>query len=204
MPQTASVEPTARSMPPVIMTATCPSAMMAMNAKLRVVLKKLSSLKNAPLNVGSTKVITIGMMITARVTQNACLAMIFCHRVGRGRANSPSIAGACCVLMRLLLSDPDRAGDEAGHLLRRTLRNRLVGDLVATPEHDNLVGDCEDVGHAVADEHHRHALIAQPLEQFENLGDLAHADRRRRLVHEHDLGFREARARNRDRLALAA
>ena len=47
MPVTARVEPTARSMPPVIITATCPSAMMAMNAKLRVMLKKFSSFQNA-------------------------------------------------------------------------------------------------------------------------------------------------------------
>ena len=41
-------------------------------------------------------------------------------------------------------------------------------------------------------------------DEVEHLGHLAHGDRRRRLVHEHDLGFRKHGAGDGDGLALAA
>ena len=63
----------------------------------------------------------------------------------------------------------------------------LVGDLPAAAQHDDAVGDREDVGHAVADQHHRDALVAQAADEVQHLGDLPHADRRGRLVHQHDL-----------------
>ena len=44
----------------------------------------------------------------------------------------------------------------------------------------------------------------QAADQVEHLGDLAHADRRGRLVHQHDLGVGEPGAGDRHRLALAA
>ena len=83
-------------------------------------------------------------------------------------------------------------------------RDRLVGDLAAAAHHHDAVADREDVRHAVADQDDRDALVAQAADQVEHLGDLAHRDRRGRLVHQHDLGLRQARARDRDRLALAA
>ncbi len=43
MPTKPITEPTDRSMPPVMITAVMPSAMMPMNEKLRVMLKKFSS-----------------------------------------------------------------------------------------------------------------------------------------------------------------
>ena len=62
----------------------------------------------------------------------------------------------------------------------------------------------EDVGHAVADQHHRDALVAQMLDVVQHLGDLPHRDRRGRLVHQHQLGVGEHGARDRHRLPLAA
>ncbi len=70
-------------MPPVIITATWPKAMIAMNAKLRVLFTKFSPLKNEVRNEGSTKVISKGMTITATITQKGCLERSFCHRLGR-------------------------------------------------------------------------------------------------------------------------
>jgi hypothetical protein len=55
----------------------------------------------------------------------------------------------------------DGASDKAGNFFRRTRRDLLVGDFSAPPEYDDAVGDREDVGHAVADEHNDDALIAQ-------------------------------------------
>ena len=44
----------------------------------------------------------------------------------------------------------------------------------------------------------------QVADVVQHLGDLAHRDRRRRLVHQHELGVGEHGARDRHRLALAA
>ena len=53
-------------MPRVTMTAVMPSAMMPMKEKLRVTLKKLSSVKKT----SDTRPITMQMMTSAMVTQN--------------------------------------------------------------------------------------------------------------------------------------
>ena len=92
MPETARTEPTERSMPPVIITVTWPSAMMAMKAKFRVTLKKFSSFQKAALKVGSTSVMAIGIRKTAIVTQKACLAIIRCQTPGDFRAVADSLA----------------------------------------------------------------------------------------------------------------
>ena len=97
-----------------------------------------------------------------------------------------------------------RAGDQAGDFLGRSRLDRLVGDLVAAAHDDDAVADLEDVGHAVADQHDRHALLLQALDQAEHLLDLPHRDRGGRLVHQHEPRVREPRARDRHRLALAA
>ena len=47
-------------------------------------------------------------------------------------------------------------------------------------------------------------LVAQLADEVQHLGDLAHRDRRGRLVHQHDLGFRQHGAGDGHRLALAA
>src|SRR3712207_6225494 len=148
MPQTASVEPTARSMPPVIMTATWPSAMMAMKAKLRVTLKKFSSFQNEVRKDGSTTVMTIGIRKTAIVTQKAWFETILWARLGRCAAGAVSMPGALVVMLmsRLLLSRscrPYGAGDEARHLFGARLADGLVGDLVAAAQHHDPVGDGE-------------------------------------------------------------
>ena len=48
------------------------------------------------------------------------------------------------------------------------------------------VGDLEDLLQAVADEEDGDALVAQVLDQAEELGDLVRRQRRRRLVHDED------------------
>ena len=45
-------------------------------------------------------------------------------------------------------------------------------------------------------------MIPQPADEVEDLGDLPHADGRRRLVHQHDLGLREPGPGDRHGLAL--
>ena len=82
--------------------------------------------------------------------------------------------------------------------------DRLVSPLLAAAHDDDAVANREDVGHAVRDQHHGDALLLQPMDQAQHLLDLADRDRGGRLVHHHELGVGEPRARDRDRLALAA
>ena len=56
----------------------------------------------------------------------------------------------------------------------------------------------------MADQHHRDALFLEPADQVEHFRHLPHADRRRRLVHQHDLGVGEPGAGDGHRLPLAA
>ena len=62
----------------------------------------------------------------------------------------------------------------------------------------------EDVGHAVADQDDGHALRLHPSDEPQHFGHLADRDRRSRLVHQHELGVRQAGAGDCDGLALAA
>ena len=65
------------------------------------------------------------------------------------------------------------------------------------PQHEDAVGDLEHVGEVVADHHDAEPLLAQPLDQREHLRGLLHAERRRRLVEQHDAPRRAASARSR-------
>src|SRR5438105_1031332 len=89
----------------------------------------------------------------------------------------------CSSVTDMALDLLDSAGDEAGDLLRRTGGDFLVGDLPAPPEYDDPIGHREDVGHAVADEDHRDALIAQAPDEVQHLGHLANRNRRGRFIH---------------------
>ena len=80
----------------------------------------------------------------------------------------------------------------------------LSATLCAAAQDHDAVADLEDVGHPVADQDDGDALRLHPPDEVEDLGHLADRDRRRRLVHQHELGVREPRARDRHRLALAA
>ena len=82
--------------------------------------------------------------------------------------------------------------------------DRLVGHLAATTHHHHPIANRENVGHAMADEHDRHAGILEAADEIENLGDLPHRYRRGGLVHQHHARLREPRAGDRDRLPLAA
>ena len=110
----------------------------------------------------------------------------------------------CSSVMDIMTTCLDRAGDETGHFLGRTRGYAFVGDLAATPHDDDGVGDGENVRHAVADQHHGDALVAQLPDVVEHLGHLPHRNGGCRLVHQHDLGIGEHGPRDGDRLALPA
>ncbi len=130
---TPITEPTERSMPPVMMTGVMPSAMMPMKAKLRVMLKKLSSLANT----GSRMLITPLMITSATVTQNAWLPISVSNRLlsrvsrtGAAIATSEPAppAGRTC-----LSSDMNGPGNQPRDFLWRRGRGRLIRDLAAAP-----------------------------------------------------------------------
>ena len=67
MPDSTSTAPTDRSMPPVMMTAVMPMAMMATKAKLRVTLNRFCCVANTSLENDSTTKATIAAMVTQKV-----------------------------------------------------------------------------------------------------------------------------------------
>ena len=74
----------------------------------------------------------------------------------------------------------------------------------AQPQHDDPVGDLEDVLEVVADHHHAEAALAEALDQAEHLRRLRHAEGGGGLVEQHDLGLAEQGAGDRNGLALAS
>src|SRR5271166_1571430 len=88
------IEPTERSMPPVAITAVMPSAMMPMNEKLRVMLKKFS---DEAKDAGCSQLITTQMTMSATVTQNDCAPAIRCQTLCCWTPNIDSIETLACV-----------------------------------------------------------------------------------------------------------
>ena len=84
------------------------------------------------------------------------------------------------------------------------LRRRTLRDHAAEVEHDDPVGDLEDVVHVVGDEQRRVALLGEPAREVEHHPRLGDAERRGRLVHDHELRVPEHGLRDRHRLPLAA
>ena len=72
----------------------------------------------------------------------------------------------------------------------------------AVAQHGDAVGDFEDLVELVADEDHRDAGAAQLADDVEQPGYLAGGQRRRRLVHDNQLGIAGKRAGDGDELAL--
>ena len=82
----------------------------------------------------------------------------------------------------------------------------LAGDVGGHPaevERGDPVGDLEHVGHVVRDEHDAEAVVGEPADQVEDLAGLGDAERRGRLVEQHDLGVPEHRLGDGHGLALA-
>ena len=67
----------------------------------------------------------------------------------------------------------------------------------------NAVGDLEHLRHVVRDEDDRHALVAQALNELEDLSGLSHPERGGRLVENDHLAAKCGGAGDRHRLALA-
>ena len=96
------------------------------------------------------------------------------------------------------------ANDQADEVLM-VLRGRdRFPDLSALPEHHGTVGDLHHVVQVVRDQDHGDALLGQAPDELEDLGGLAQAEGRGRLVEDHDAAGEGDGARHGDGLALAA
>ena len=81
---------------------------------------------------------------------------------------------------------------------------RPDADDLAVLHHRDPVGEVEHVMDVVADEENADALRLELLDELADLRRLGRPERRGRLVHDQDAGVEMDRARDRDRLALAA
>ena len=127
------------------------------------------------------------------------------RRRRRGRGPSPPA--------RRRRARPSRCGYmllSARPTIRRTARSRgssrdrRRGDQLPVAQHGDPVGDAVDLVHAVADEHHRHALPAQVVDHGEQPVDLALRQGGGRLVHDQHAGAHRQRAGDLDQLLLGA
>ena len=95
-------------------------------------------------------------------------------------------------------------GDRFDDLLLVGLAALELGDVLAEAQHGDRVGDLEDVVQVVGDQDHGEALLAEALDEVQHLPRLRDAERRGRLVEDHDPRVPHHRLGDGDGLALAA
>src|SRR5688572_1414162 len=194
------IEPTDRSMPPVMITMVMPSAMMPNGAKLRATLPMLFAVPK----LGSIEAMIAARMNSATVTQNGWLVTA---RLKRDCSLTPTTSEIAAWSESMVISrscGTDRSCDQSGDLFRRGLHGLLVSHLAAAAQNDDPIGDVEHVGHAMADEDDRDTLRLQAADQAKHLGHLADRDRGGRLVHQDELRLGQPGAGNGDGLSLSA
>src|SRR5262245_5738942 len=135
------VEPTDRSMPPVMMTAVMPSAMMATNAKLRVTLNRFCGVAK----VSVMRVRTRQNAAAATITQNAWRATIRAKRPCASAGNS-AVEAKCADLRcppaigsNRPLGNFDRSRDESRDFFGRRLGDRFVRHLAPAAQDDDAI-----------------------------------------------------------------
>src|SRR5687768_5428653 len=121
MAETSTVEPTDRSMPPVMITAVMPMAMMPTKAKLRVTLKRLPGVAKVlvkRLRAMQARNAAISTQNTWRLISPAMKLRLTCW--------SMISLSELSALMNFSLYPLDGSGDEAGDFFRRAIRDALV------------------------------------------------------------------------------
>src|SRR5919199_1260374 len=202
-PENTSTPPTERSIPAVMITYVMPTESTSSTAASVAMLRafeaetklEYSSAEKTRIRPARIRPIQVLEPVTKR-----------CHQGTRSRPpprprRARRAARWRCRSRRLL---PEGAGHRADDVLHRGLAAVEAGHPLAQAQDLDAVGDLEDLGHVVADEHDGQALVAHPEDEVEHVAGLHHAERRRRLVHEHDLARPGHRAAHRDALALAA
>ena len=95
-------------------------------------------------------------------------------------------------------------GDRVDDLLLGRRGPLEHADVPTEAQHGDPVGDLEDVVEVVRDDHDGEPLLAEPPHELEHLLGLRDAERRGRLVEDHDSRVPHHGPRDGDRLALAA
>ena len=101
-----------------------------------------------------------------------------------------------------ILGDKRAPGHEIDRILPRQNIRRLHREKLSVAQDGHSVGDSEDLVHSVTDEHDADAAGLQSRDDGEELLHLAVRQRRRRLVHDQDVGVRRQRAGDLDKLLL--
>src|SRR3954454_8725540 len=104
-----------------------------------------------------------------------------------------------CVLLELGTTPHDQRDDLGVGL---GARNELA-DLAPAAHDDGAVRDLHDVIHRMRDDDHGLLLLAESQDQIEHTARLAHAERSRRLVEDHDARCKGGGTRDGDALPLA-
>src|SRR5213593_1764461 len=173
-PETASTEPTLRSMPPVRMTKVMPAAITALMETCRAMLSRLLTVKNDPLR-------------SERMTTSNAKAMTIPNR---RRALPRRARGSFRSAARLSPSN------STSHPPGRRRHDRLLGGLGAgelrgnhTFMHDqDAVAHAEDLFHLRGDHHDPHPAPRQRGHQPVDLHFRAHVDAARRFDHQQHAG----------------
>src|SRR4051812_13714873 len=228
-PLNTSTAPTDRSMPAVMITNVMPVASTSRTAASVAMLRafeadtklsysstekaRMSATRISPIHVldpvtkrchhGTRSVVgSSGSSVSSSATvsrASAPVSLIASAPAGsRQRPWSSTDALSC----RLLVAQ--RAGHRPDDVLHRHLAAPEPRHALAEAQHLDAVGDLEDLGHVVADEHDREAALAHAEDEVEDVARLHDAERGGRLVHEDDLARPRHRAADRDALALAA
>ena len=130
------------------------------------------------------------------------------------RPRLPSSARAVVAAASLIVAPPPRRSSSSPSSPTPVIAETTCSSVVcfgrevagrpAEPEDEDAVGDLEDVDQVVADHDDAELALAQAPDQVQHLRGLGDAERRGRLVEQHDLRLAEQRAGDRDLLALAA
>ena len=98
---------------------------------------------------------------------------------------------------------PAPGSDRLDDLLLVRVGAPVLADVAAQAQHGDAVGDREDVAEIVRDEDDREPLLREPLDELEHLMGLRDAERRGRLVEDHELRVPHHGLGDRDGLPLA-
>src|SRR4051794_38262520 len=124
-------------------------------------------------------------------------------RAARARARALAL-GLLDDRLRLLLLRVGGAGHDRDDVAHGLVLRPDDRDPPAETVDVDAVGHLEDVGHVVADQDHRDAVVAHPQDELEHVGRLLDAQCRRRLVEDDHLAAEGRGARHRHALPLAA
>src|SRR3954469_5039537 len=228
-PLNTSTAPTDRSMPAVMITNVMPVASTSRTAASVAMLRafeadtklsysstekaRMSATRISPIHVldpvtkrchhGTRSVVgSSGSSVSSSTTvsrASAPVSLIASAPAGSGQRPRWTPDALSC---RLLVAQC--AGYRPDDVLHRHLAAPEPRDALAEAQHLDAVGDLQDLGHVVADEHDGEAALAHAQDEVEDVARLDDAERGGRLVHEDDLARPRHGPAHRDAPARAA